>query len=312
MSWTCDVQSDVPDGLRADAGRLRQILVNLIGNAVKFTEAGEVGVTVAFEQQESSEPVLHLAVTDTGIGIPVEKQVLVFDAFSQADGSISRKDGGTGLGLAISSKLVQLMGGCMWLDSVPGRGSTFHFTVKVSIEETAAAADAATEQLAGIAVLVVDDNATNRRILGEVLKQWRMRPTIVDSGGAALDAVRAEASLGKPFRIVLLDVNMPGMDGFTVAERLSKGDGSKAPTIMMLTSSDAAGEMARCRELGVSAYLIKPVRQKTLRESILTAIGLSSGAGEASQRPATPTGPVAPCSSRRGQHREPAGCHRAP
>ena len=255
----------MPDSLRADAGRLRQILVNLVGNAIKFTEAGEVSVVVALEHEEENETVLHLAVKDTGIGIPVEKQAIIFNAFSQADGSISRKYGGTGLGLAISSKLVQLMGGRIWIESVPGHGSTFHFTVKVSIEAANAASEAVAQELAGTTVLVVDDNATNRRILGEILERWSMRPTVVESGAAALVAVRAATSQGKPFRIVLLDVNMPHMDGFTVVERLRKDDGSTAPVIMMLTSSGAAIEMARCRELGVMAYLTKPVRQKTLR-----------------------------------------------
>ena len=276
LELLCDIQGDVPDTLIADSGRLRQVLVNLVGNAIKFTEDGEVLVSVWTELRDANDAVLHVAVSDTGIGIPIEKQSTIFDAFSQADGSITRKFGGTGLGLTISSNLVRMMGGRIWVDSTEGRGTTFHFTLRVGVQATAASPDAVPPELAGLSVLVVDDNATNRRIFEKTLENWRMRPTLADSGAAALAAVRDAQDRGEPFRLVLLDVTMPGMDGFTVATRLMEDGSLTAPTIMMLTSSGEASDTARCRELGIAAYLVKPVRQAALCEAILTALGRPS------------------------------------
>jgi two-component system, sensor histidine kinase and response regulator len=275
----CDVQGEVPETLVADAGRLRQVLVNLVGNAIKFTKQGEVLVSVWTEPQEApntADAVLHVAVSDTGIGIPADRQSMIFDAFSQADGSITRTYGGTGLGLTISSNIVRMMGGRIWVESTPGRGATFHFTVRVQVQPTQAPADAVSPGLAGLPVLVVDDNATNRRIIEKTLEKWQMRPALADSGEAALAAIREARDRGQPFRLMLLDVTMPEMDGFMVARRLREDDGLTTPTIMMLTSSGDAGDTARCRELGIAAYFVKPVKQAALRQAILAALGRPS------------------------------------
>ncbi|HET7218467.1 MAG TPA: response regulator [Vicinamibacterales bacterium] len=271
LELLCNVQGDVPDALIADAGRLRQILVNLVGNAVKFTEDGEVLVQVFAEPQTATEAMLHIAVTDTGVGIAPDKQTVIFEAFSQADGSTTRRFGGTGLGLTISSQLVRMMGGNIWIESEVGRGSTFHFTVPVGVlSDVPGRANA--PELIGRTVLVVDDNATNRSIFERTLGKWMMRPTLVDSGNAAVEVFRRHQERGTPFDLVLLDVNMPEMDGFATAAQLAEGLAT-VPTIMMVTSSDHAGDARRCRALGIASYLVKPVRQSMLREAILKALG---------------------------------------
>ena len=273
LELLCNVQGEVPDELIADVIRLRQILLNLVGNAVKFTERGEVLVQVFSEPQTASEAMLHFSVTDTGVGIAADKQGVIFEAFSQADGSTTRRFGGTGLGLTISSKLVKMMGGNIWVESVPGQGSTFHFTIPVRVQpETPGKAHA--PELIGRSVLVVDDNATNRSIFERTLTKWMMLPTTVDGGAAALRAVREAQERSAPFDLVLLDVNMPEMDGFATVERMSRTIKGPVPTIMMLTSGDHTGDAARCRSMGISAYLIKPVRQSSLRNAILRALTL--------------------------------------
>ncbi|HEY7496876.1 MAG TPA: response regulator [Vicinamibacterales bacterium] len=277
----CNVQGDVPDTLVADSGRLRQILVNLVGNAIKFTERGEVLVQVFAEPQTAAEAMLHFSVADTGVGIPAEKQNLIFEAFSQGDGSTTRKYGGTGLGLTISSKLVHMMGGNVWVESVVGRGSTFHFTTPVRLQPEGTGTLQSPE-LIGRTVLVVDDNTTNRAIFEKTLLKWLMVPTLVESGAAALAAVRAAHARGMTFDLVLLDVNMPDMDGFTTAEHLGTQTGPKAPTIMMLTSSDRIGDAARCRKMGIATYLVKPVRQSALRQAIVKAISRPAASAEQS------------------------------
>jgi two-component system, sensor histidine kinase and response regulator len=268
----CDVHNDVPATVVTDPGRLRQVLLNLVGNAVKFTDTGEVVARAWTEPIDAARSVLHIAVVDTGIGIPPEKQALVFEAFSQADGSITRKYGGTGLGLTISSNLVEMMGGQIWLESMPNVGSTFHFTVEVRVTGEAAPVHVTTAELVNVPVLVVDDNATNRRIFEKTLEKWGMVPTLVESGPAGIEAIRAAEERGAPFRLVLLDCNMPGMDGFTVAERLQGDVTQAAPTIMMLTSSGESSDTSRCRRLGIASYLIKPVRQQLLRQAILDVL----------------------------------------
>ncbi len=278
LELLCDVDNDVADHVTADAGRLRQVLINLVGNAIKFTESGEVVVKVWMERTGSADGVLHLAVSDTGIGIPADKHQAIFDAFNQADGSITRRYGGTGLGLTISSNLVQLMGGRIWAESTPGSGSTFHFTVNVTAltDEPEETDELPLETLRDMAVLVVDDNATNRRIFEKTLEKWNMRPTLVDNGPDAIAAVREAAERGDPFKLVLLDGNMPDMDGFTTAGHLQADGGAKAPTIMMLTSSGESHDSARCRDLGIRSYLVKPVRQSALCEAILQTLGRSA------------------------------------
>jgi signal transduction histidine kinase/CheY-like chemotaxis protein len=268
LELMCDVVSDVPDDLIGDAGRLRQVLLNLLGNAIKFTSHGEVLVRIACDDQDSSRSQLHVTVTDTGIGIPADKQTVIFEAFSQADGSTTRRFGGTGLGLTISAKLVAMMGGRIWVDSHQGQGSTFHFTMEVARQQMPAQ-PLTVKELLGLKALVVDDNATNRLIFEHTLRKWGMTPVTVGSGEAAIAAVGATRKSGVPFDLVLLDVQMPGLDGFDTAARLRAESGAMAPTILMLTSSDVLGDAARSRELGVSAYVVKPVRQAALRQIIV-------------------------------------------
>ncbi|MBI3670698.1 MAG: PAS domain S-box protein [Acidobacteria bacterium] len=272
------IPPSVPDALLGDPSRLRQIVVNLVGNAIKFTERGEVVIQVETESQSEQGVCLHFAVTDTGMGIATEKQRVIFEAFTQADGSMARKYGGTGLGLTISYRLVERMGGRMWLDSALGKGSTFHFTACFGRPEGPAISTVSTESinLCDLAVLVVDDNATNRRILQEMLKNWQMRPTPADGGRAALSALEHAKEAGKPFPLVLLDAQMPEMDGFTLAERIKQNPNLAGATIMMLTSAGQRGDAARCRELGIAAYLTKPIQQSELLEAIRIALGAHS------------------------------------
>jgi two-component system, sensor histidine kinase and response regulator len=264
-----EVQPEVPEALLGDPGRIRQILVNLVGNAIKFTGHGEIFVCVDEQSQGSATTVLHFAVKDTGVGIPVEKQDKIFDAFSQADGSMTRKYGGTGLGLTICVRLVEMMGGRVWLESQPGQGSTFHFTAQLAVQDgSARSIPLPPEQLRDLHVLIVDDNLTNRRVLHGMLTRWGMRPTSVEGGRAALQALEIAKSTGRPFPLILLDGQMPDMDGFTLAAQIQKDPGLLAVTIMMLTSAGHLGDAARCRDLGISAYLVKPIRQTELLDGI--------------------------------------------
>jgi two-component system, sensor histidine kinase and response regulator len=274
LELLCDIGIDVPDHISADAGRLRQVLVNLVGNAIKFTDAGEVVVRVSMEPTNANEGLLHVEVADTGIGIPADKQALIFEAFSQADGSITRKYGGTGLGLTISSSLVAMMGGHIWVESTHGRGSTFHFTVQANLlADEAHESDVPLVELHDMRVLVVDDNATNRRIFEKTLETWKMQATLVSNGPDALLAVREAEERGAPFALVLLDANMPGMDGFAVARELIGRAASHPPTIMMLTSSGEPQDSERCRKLGIASFLVKPVEQAALCQAILETLG---------------------------------------
>ena len=275
------VAAEVPDLLVGDPGRLRQIIVNLIGNAIKFTEQGEVVVRVNLESQQPDAVCLHFAVSDTGIGIPLEKQSLLFKAFSQVDASTTRKYGGTGLGLAISGQLVRMMGGRIWLESEAGRGSTFHFTVQLNVSKSAVMPRVLSEPVSihGLPVLVVDDNATNRRILEEMLTNWRMQPTVVESAWAALSLLERAHEAGEPFALVLLDGNMPEMDGFALAERIKQNAALATSTVMMLSSADRRGDAAHCRALGLASYLTKPIRQSDLLDAITTVLGASLAAG---------------------------------
>jgi signal transduction histidine kinase/DNA-binding response OmpR family regulator/HPt (histidine-containing phosphotransfer) domain-containing protein len=271
-----EVDPGVPSRLVGDPGRLRQILVNLVGNAIKFTKDGEVLVAIERLAQSAGEVELHFRVKDTGIGIPAEKHRLLFSAFSQADSSTTRKYGGSGLGLAISARLVELMKGKMWLESSEGKGSTFHFSARFATAEPKSTASATQKaELRGLAVLVVDDNETNRRILCGMTRSWGMRPGAEESGAKALAAMDAAQKKGDPFRLVLIDGHMPEMDGFELAGRIQRRSmpkGEREATILMLTSGGQPGEAARCRELGVAAYLVKPVLKADLMAAIRTAL----------------------------------------
>ncbi len=264
------ISSDVPDGLIGDPTRLRQIVVNLIGNAVKFTEEGEVVVEVEAESKTQDDICLHFAIRDTGIGIPPEKQQSIFEAFAQADTSMTRKFGGTGLGLTISSRLIENMGGRIWVESEAGKGTTFHFTVHLGMQKDQSPVNVPSHHvdLRGMPVLVVDDNSTNRRILQAMLHNWQMRPTAVDGGEKALAALKRGEAAGKPFSLVLLDAQMPSMDGFDVADRIKRNPALAGATIMMLTSAGQRGDASRCRDLGIAAYLRKPVKEAELLEAI--------------------------------------------
>ena len=270
-----DAAPDVPPQLIGDPGRLRQILVNLVGNAIKFTEHGEVLVEIESLSQRDGLVELHFKVTDTGIGVSPEKHKLLFMAFSQADSSTTRKYGGTGLGLAISARLVRMMGGEIWLESEAGKGSVFNFTARFALAPvTTRRPTAALEaELQGQSVLVVDDNETNRRILCELTRAWKMRPTAAESGQAALAVMELARRKGDPFRVILIDGQMPGMDGFELAEKIHANPQLAGATILMLTSGGHPGEANRCRQLGICAYLLKPVMKPDLLAAILAGLG---------------------------------------
>ena len=281
LELTCDIRPDVPEVVVADPTRLRQIIVNLLGNAVKFTQRGEVGLKIAVESRTPEQVRLHFVVQDTGIGIAPEKQKLIFEAFSQADGSTARKFGGTGLGLTISKRLVELMGGRIWVESVEGKGSAFHFTANAGVGKmTEPHRATGPVALTGLNALVVDDNATNRRILQEMLTNWGMKPALAENGTAALECVKVAED---PFALILTDVNMPDMDGFTLLGRLRQGHNSASQAkVIMLTSAGQRGDGARCRELGVAAYLTKPVGELELFDCVVRVLGTSRyGTGSA-------------------------------
>ena len=270
LELLCHVDPDVPDALVGDASRLRQIVINLVGNAVKFTETGEVSVEVSRESSDDSGVRLHVRVTDTGIGIAKEKQQAIFEEFTQADGSTTRVFGGTGLGLAISSRLIAMLDGRVWVESEPGRGSTFHFTARFDVARQAAIEQTPDSiDLRGLRALIVDDNATNRRILTETLRGWQMESIAVESGPLAIAALERAHVAHERVDVILLDCHMPGMDGFQFAEYVRGSSHLAGATIMMLTSSNQRADSARCRELGMAAYLVKPVSQAELHASML-------------------------------------------
>ena len=289
LAWR--VGSEVPERLLGDMGRLRQMVVNLIGNAIKFTEKGEVVLEVDKEGDSNDGVELHIKVRDTGIGIPKDKQGMIFEAFTQADGSTTRKYGGTGLGLAITTRLVSLMGGDIWVESEEGAGSTFHLRIRFGI----AGGDGDSERilepaaLADSSVLVVDDNKTNRFILAEMLAHWGMRPEAVEGGETAMQSLRRAGMASRQFKVVITDLNMPDMDGFTLAEKIRSTPEFNSIPVLMLSSGARGDEAARCRQTGIAAYLTKPVRPSELLDALLNALaknGETRRSLPAVQRPA--------------------------
>jgi two-component system, sensor histidine kinase and response regulator len=278
LELLCDINPAVPEYAIGDSARIRQVIINLVGNAIKFTEHGQVQLEVAVEAHQtveahqSDELRLHFTVTDTGIGIAPEKQQLVFEAFSQADSSTTRKFGGTGLGLTISSRLVDAMKGKIWLESEPGKGSTFHFTVSLGVSGSESKPLVEDASLNGTAVLVVDDNFTNRRILTEMFWSWQMKPTEASSGQEALSHLRRAAERGDPFALVITDVHMPQMDGFDLVQQIKQTPDLAGVVILMLTSGEKRGDLQRWREIGAAAHLMKPVRRAELRAAIVKAL----------------------------------------
>ncbi|MCS6850064.1 MAG: response regulator, partial [Gemmataceae bacterium] len=300
LELTWHIPADVPDLLIGDPNRLRQVIINLVGNAIKFTERGEVVIrvhragpadapsaTAQAASADRSRPtcLLRFEVSDTGIGIPHDKQAVIFESFVQADGSSTRKYGGTGLGLSISAQLVRLMGGELRVESEPGRGSTFYFTVPFGVAVGSAPPPFPPASLMGMRVLVVDDNATNRRILGEMLANWRMQPTLVESGPAALAELRRAEQAGELPQLIILDGHMPGMDGFMLAERVQRQPAWAGMAMLLLSSSFQAGDVARCQELGIAAQLLKPIKQSELLNAILLALQVSWRRQELKQPP---------------------------
>jgi signal transduction histidine kinase/DNA-binding response OmpR family regulator len=282
LELLCEVAPEVPEMVRGDSGRLRQIALNLVCNAIKFTDHGEVALRVKRDAPESEELLLHFTVADTGIGISGEKQESIFEPFTQADASTTRKFGGTGLGLTISSRLVGMMGGKIWVESEVRRGSEFHFTAKLGLAHAKPAEPGALApmvNLSGVKALVVDDNRTNRRILEGMLKRWEMNAASVEGAEEALEQLCAALAMGDPFELILTDMHMPKMDGFALVERIRQRPELSAATIMMLTSAGHRGDAARCEELGVSAYLLKPIRQSLLREAVARVLGTKEQEG---------------------------------
>ncbi len=273
LELACHVASDVPEFLMGDPHRLRQVVTNLVGNALKFTEHGEVVLDVSLEERSVADVRIHFAVRDTGIGIPADKLHLLFSAFSQVDASTTRRYGGTGLGLAITARLVPLMNGRTWVESVPGKGSTFHFTSQFERDYSPHPLPASLESLKGLRVLIVDDNATNCLILQETLTAWFMRPQCVMSAKAALAELCRAANSQDPFRVVLSDVHMPEVDGFELASRIRRDDRFDSTMIMMLSSGAGPEDVARCHELGAINHLIKPIKPSELLGSIAAVMG---------------------------------------
>jgi two-component system sensor histidine kinase/response regulator len=271
----CDIAVEVPELVRGDPGRVRQVLLNLLGNALKFTQQGEVGIRLTVDEIEEKASILHFVVSDSGVGIAPEKLEMIFESFSQADASTTRQFGGTGLGLTISRRLVDLMGGRVWVESELGAGSQFHFTVRLVTETNTAAviiSPSSPVTLQGMKVLIVDDNGTNRLILHNMVARWGMDPTSVSDGEQALNEISVAENANHAYRLVLTDMHMPKMDGFGLVGHLRDRLKFSTPTIMMLTSGGRRADAGRSEELGIAAYLTKPVRQAELREAVIRVL----------------------------------------
>jgi len=266
-----DIRPEVPDQLSADATRMAQIVTNLVGNAIKFTSAGEVELRVASEGIAGGCVRMHFSVRDTGIGIPPDKQTSIFDAFSQADATIARRFGGTGLGLTISSRLVQLMGGRIWVDSEPGAGSCFHFTLEAGVSPDGARTEPAAIQFPGMRAIVVDDNLASRRILAEMLGGLGMTSSTASSAAQALGELRSAAN-GEPFDLALIDCHMPEEDGFSLVGQIRQCDGLAGLAVIMLTSSSSRDDLTRCEHLGLRSHIPKPTSPSQLLDAVRNAL----------------------------------------
>lgn len=270
------IKPDVPNSLVGDPGRLRQILNNLLSNALKFTNHGDVMLTISVNSSNPSEAELQFCISDTGIGLPIDKQQVIFEPFSQADGSTARRYGGTGLGLSICLSLVEMMKGKMWLESEQGKGSQFYFTATLEVtEEMSSVIPVSPETLMNVPVLVVEDNATSRQVFNEFLKDWNMSPTLVRNGETAIEFLQHSINMEHPYELILLDVGLPGMDGFDIARVIKFDDRLKNTKIILLTSHAQPGDGALCRTIGIDAYLPKPVAQDELLKVIQRVFGLA-------------------------------------
>jgi len=275
LELACDIPPDLSYNVLGDSGRLRQVLINLIDNAIKFTEKGEVLLSMEEEERNQEEVSVHFVIKDTGIGIPEEKQRQIFDAFAQADGSMTRKFGGSGLGLAICNQLVELMGGKIWVESKQGAGSIFHFTCcfKVPSSEDEIISTSQLKGIEGLPVLIIDDSATNRDILTKMLTNWRAIPTAADNGEEARVLIDRAQSMGTPFAFVVMDAYMPGMDSFILAQEIKQNPNLAKSTIIMLNSAKTKGDASPWQKLGVSAFITKPIRQSDLLNAIMHILG---------------------------------------
>ena len=280
LELNCRVRPEVPRVVVGDPRRLRQIIVNLVGNAIKFTERGEVTLDVQVESAEPGSSLLHFTVADSGIGIPPEKQTKIFDAFTQADGSTARRYGGSGLGLTLSRQLVEMFGGRLWLESAVGKGSTFHFTARFEAAVASSKEVLLPEgRLEGMPVLAVDHNPMNRRILEELLRDWRMDPTLLGDTGAALTQLKHAADAGRPYPLVLIDAAMPELDGFSLVELIKQDSRLANAGIVVLASAGQRGDAVRSRHLGLAAYLTRPVGQAELLKAIFLVLELAPQGG---------------------------------
>ena len=275
LELLCDIAPNAPERVQGDPARLRQVVLNLVGNAIKFTHAGEVALKVEVESQEKEIQIIRFTVRDTGIGIPPERQNSIFEPFTQADSSTTRKYGGTGLGLTISTRIVSMMEGRIWLESEVGRGTEFHFTAR--LKDLASQAEPRTrlseEALRGVKVLVVDDNATNRRILQAIMGGWEMGTAQADCGQSALAELISAHSKGKPYQVLLSDIHMPGMDGFTLVEQIQRIPELSDLHVIMLTSAGQVEDMERCKTFCIPSCLVKPVRKNELLSALLNRLG---------------------------------------
>ncbi|MCP3870377.1 MAG: response regulator [Gammaproteobacteria bacterium] len=276
VELACLVKLDVPAVVHGDPTRLRQIVTNLASNAIKFTDEGEVVVRVRVNGSHGDKVCLRFEVQDTGVGISKMARARIFDSFTQADGSTTRRFGGTGLGLAISRQLVERMGGEIGVDSVPGEGSTFWFTIQIEMAEDNALDFVPLDDLSGVRVLIVDDNATNRLVLEYQAQNWQMQPTTAENGPKAIRLLREAVQRNQPYDLMLIDMIMPDMDGLTLSKAIGREGSISDVRRVLLTSLTERGQAAEARDAGVHGYLSKPIRRSQLHNCIATVLGLKS------------------------------------